>query len=217
MVAAYIRVSSKAQNHATQRDAIERAMRAAGDDPAAAEWFAETKSATKTLARPELDRLRAKVRAGQVQRLYVFRLDRFARTGIRDTLEVVDEAKACGARLVTIADGFDPCGPFAEMIAAVLGWAAKMETLARSERVAAARERMEAAGEAWGRPERMTIDQKRRAVALRAGGASLRSIAQAVGAPRATVARCLKKHEAKKAAETAPAAAQAAPGPAAVR
>ena len=52
--AADVRVSSKTQDHATQRSAIERAAEARGDTIIA--WHAE-KMSGKTLARPELDGL----------------------------------------------------------------------------------------------------------------------------------------------------------------
>src|ERR1700722_3891507 len=134
---AYIRVSSRSQDHATQRAAIERTATARGDT--IAHWYAEKKSA-KTMAREELQRVRADARAGLVQRLYVFRLDRLTRSGIRDTFELVEELRAHGVEIVSITDGFDLNGPAAEVVLAVLSWAAKMELLARSERIAAARE-----------------------------------------------------------------------------
>ncbi len=144
---AYVRVSSKAQNHATQRSAIERAAAARGDTIAA--WYGE-KLSGKTLDRPELTRLRADARAGLVRRLYVYRLDRLARSGIRDTFEVLEELRAHGVEVVTVADGFDLAGPAAEVVLAVMAWAAKMERLAINERISAARERLRAEGKPWG-------------------------------------------------------------------
>ena len=69
---AYIRVSSRAQDHATQRAAIERAAAARGDEIKT--WYAEKKSA-KTMARTELQRVLVDARAGRLrgQRLYLFR------------------------------------------------------------------------------------------------------------------------------------------------
>src|SRR5690348_8209640 len=87
-VAAYVRVSSKAQDLGMQRGAVERAAAARGD--VVDVWYAEKKSA-RTLARPELDRLRVDARSGLVRKLYLFRLDRLTRSGIRDTFEVVEE------------------------------------------------------------------------------------------------------------------------------
>jgi DNA invertase Pin-like site-specific DNA recombinase len=78
--AAYLRVSSKAQNHATQAAAIERAAQARGDTIEAT--YSEKRSG-KSLARPELQRLLADARAGKVRRLYVFKYDRLCRSGDR--------------------------------------------------------------------------------------------------------------------------------------
>src|SRR5581483_2220194 len=72
-IAAYCRVSSRAQDLSTQRHAIERAAKARGD--LITEWRSEKRSG-KLLARPELDRVRADVRAGGISKLYVYRLDR---------------------------------------------------------------------------------------------------------------------------------------------
>jgi DNA invertase Pin-like site-specific DNA recombinase len=185
-VAAYVRVSSKAQDHATQRAAIVRAAIGRGDE--VGEWYAE-KMSGKTLARPELDRLRAAVRAGEVRRLYVYRLDRLTRSGIRDTLEVVDELRRAGCELVSIADGFDLAGPAAEIILAVMAWAAKMERLAINERVSAARVRLEAEGRPWGRPPRLDDATRAAILARRAAGESVREVAVALKVPRSTVAR----------------------------
>jgi site-specific DNA recombinase len=124
--AAYIRVSSRTQDHASQRSAIERASAARGDG--IARWYAE-KLSGKTMARPEIQRLRDDSRAGLLRRLYVFRLDRLTRSGIRDTFELVEQLRGYGVEIVTVADGFDLNGPAAEVVLAVMAWAAKMERL----------------------------------------------------------------------------------------
>ena len=87
--AAYIRVSSESQDLATQRDAIGRLASVRGH--AIEEWYAE-KASGKTMARPELARLRKDARRGDIERIYVFKLDRLTRSGLLDT------AGAPGAR-----------------------------------------------------------------------------------------------------------------------
>ena len=188
--AAYVRVSSRSQDHAMQRHSIERAAAARGDRVGL--WYAEKRSA-KTLARPVLDRLRQDAREGKVRKLYVYRLDRLTRSGVRDTLEVVEELRAAGVELVTVADGFDLEGPAAEIVLCVMAWAAKMERLAINERIAAARDRVEAEGGAWGRPRRMDDSQVARVLRLRRRGASLREISIAVEVPRSTIARAVRR------------------------
>lgn len=187
-VAAYIRVSSASQNLETQKAAIVQAARARKTPVRA--WYAE-KVSGRTVARPVLEQLRADVRAGRVSRLFVYRLDRLTRSGIRDTLALVDEFRAAGVELVTLADGFDVAGPAADVVLAVLAWAASMERLAIGERIQAARARIEEQGGAWGRPSRMTLGERKQARKMRANGSSVREIAIAMKVPKSTVQRAV--------------------------
>jgi DNA invertase Pin-like site-specific DNA recombinase len=191
-VGAYVRVSSRNQGDATQRAAIERAAAARGDQVDT--WYAEKRSG-RTLKRPELARLRADARAGKLRRLYLFRLDRLTRSGIRDTLQVVEELRAHGCELVTVADGFDLDGPAAEVVLAVMAWASKVERQAINERISAARDRLENAGENWGRPKRMTPATVNQAKELRRQGRSIREIAAALKVPKSTIQRALSRPE----------------------
>jgi DNA invertase Pin-like site-specific DNA recombinase len=188
--AAYIRVSSRGQHYELQSSAVARAAAARGD--VLADIYAEKRTAT-TMERPELERLRAEVRAGRVKRLYVFRLDRLTRTGIRDTFELVEELRQHGCELVTASDGFDLTGPFAEPLIALFAWAAKMENHARRERQSAARDRIEEDGGRWGRPSRLSPEQLARAQAMKAKNRSVRRIAMALKVPRSTIARHLAR------------------------
>jgi len=171
-----------------QKAAIERAAAARGDTVEV--WYSEKRSG-KFLARPELDRLRADARAGRIERVYLFRLDRLTRSGIRDTFEAVEELRSAGTDIVTVADGFSLNGPAAEVILAVMAWAAKMERLAINERISAARERLEAEGRSWGRPRRFDEAGLAKVKALKAEGRSVRDIAVALKVPKSTVARAL--------------------------
>lgn len=184
---AYLRVSSKSQDIAMQHHAIERAAAARGD--LIVEWYSEKKSA-KTMARPELERLRSDARAGKVRRAYVFKYDRVCRTGVRDLLNVVEELRGYGCELVAVADVVDLAGPASEMVLAALAFAAKLERAAINDRIGAARERVEAEGGSWGRPHReVDLEEARR---LQREGKTVRQIAVALKTPRSTVARALK-------------------------
>jgi DNA invertase Pin-like site-specific DNA recombinase len=188
----YIRVSSRAQDHATQKSAIERAAAARGD--VIDTWYAEKRSA-RTMDRDELRRLLARASAGQLRgrRLYLFRLDRLTRTGIADTLTTLEELRGNGVEVVSVSDGFDLNGPHAEVIIAVMAWAAKMERLATAERISAARERVEAEGGSWGRPSRVDRATREKAVKLKVAGKTIREIARTLKIPRATIARHLSQ------------------------
>ena len=172
-----------------QRTAVERAASLRGDPLDA---FYSEKASARTIDRPELERLRADVRARRVRRVYVFRLDRLTRTGIRDTFEIVEEMRDHEVELITVADGFDLTGPAAELVLAMMAWAAKMERLAINERIAAARDRVEARGGKWGRPRRMQDDLTMRAIEMQREGRSVRAIAVALKVPRSTIARAIK-------------------------
>lgn len=190
---AYIRVSSKGQHLDLQRHAIEKAAADRGDTLD----LVEEKRSGAQLARPALDELRQQVRIGAVKRLYVYRLDRLTRSGIRDTFELVEELRRHGCDLVTCSDGFDLSGPLAEPLLAFMAWAAKMENHARRERQAAARERIEKAGGAWGRPARMSPEQIARAQKLRTDGGSLRTVSSVLKVPLSTLTRSLKRRAEK--------------------
>lgn len=188
-VAAYVRVSSASQTLKTQRDAIERCAASRGD--AIEVWYDEKVSAA-TLQRPELGKLRAAIRAGHIGRLYVHRLDRLARSGIRDTLDLVQEIERGGAQLVTVGDGLDLAGPARDVVLSVLAWAAQMERDAIGERIRAARARIEAKGGSWGRPRSLTEAQIATARAMRDAGKTLRAIAVKLGVPHSTLSRSLR-------------------------
>jgi DNA invertase Pin-like site-specific DNA recombinase len=180
----YTRVSSRAQDLTMQRAALLRASSAREDTIGG--WYEEKRSG-KALARPELDRLRANARAGLFRRLYVYRLDRLTRSGIRDTFELVEELRRNGVEIVTVGDGFSLDGPAAEVVLAILAWSAKMERLTINERISAARERLAEEGRPWGHPPTVSPEQLAQAVALKAQGQSVRAIAAALGLPRSTI------------------------------
>jgi DNA invertase Pin-like site-specific DNA recombinase len=197
VAAAYIRVSTREQDCKLQREAIARACKARGDRIPKALWFEEKKSGA-SIDRAALKKLRGAVRAGRVARIYVFRIDRLTRSGIRDTLALVEEFRRGGAELVTVADGFDLSGPAAEVVLAVMAWAAQMERNAIGERIRAARARIEAEGGRWGRPRALDPATLQRAKKLRRSS-TLREVAIALKVPRSTLADALagKGHYAK--------------------
>ena len=196
--AAYVRVSTRQQSLEAQKGVISRAATARGDKIVA--WYGE-KAAGYKLERAELAELRAAVRRGEHQKLYIFRIDRLSRAGVLATFTVVDELKRNGCSVVTIADAFELEGPTADIVLAVLAACAQMERMALADRVNAARERVEREGGQWGRPRRIDPGTLEKATKLRAAGHTQRYIAQALSVPRATIARALgqKGHYAKKA------------------
>lgn len=189
MIAAYVRVSSRSQSLEMQRSAIARAAKQRGDR--IGEWF-EEKTSARTLERPALQALRARARLGAIKKFYVYRLDRLTRSGIRDTLGLLQEFKAANCEIVSIADGFTFSGsPELDVVTSVIAWAAQMERLAIGERICAARERARAQGKHWGR-RRAVLDGKVREIRkLSDQGVSIRGIAQRLHVARSTVSDVL--------------------------
>jgi len=188
--AAYVRVSSASQTHAMQREAIARASKTRGDR--VVRWYVDTWTGASA-KRPALDELREDARAGKVKRLYVYRLDRLSRGGIRATLDVVELLRATGCELVTIADGFEIGGPASEIVLAVLAWAAQAERLAINERISAARRSKEAKGERWGRTPRLSSAEVFTVQQLAKQGRTVRAIAVALKVPKSIVGRALSR------------------------
>lgn len=188
--AAYLRCSTGQQDLKAQRFAVARAAKARGQLIPPRLWFEEKRSG-RSLERPALQKLRDAVRAGRVGRVYVFRIDRLTRSGIRDTLGLVEEFRRGGAELVSVADGFDLAGPGAEIVLAVMAWAAQMERNAIGERIKAAHARVKASGGRWGRPRALDPKTIREAVDMLTGGESQRAVAAYLKVPRSTLGDAL--------------------------
>jgi DNA invertase Pin-like site-specific DNA recombinase len=188
--AMYVRVSTGGQSVETQNDAIVRVAQARGDR--IGRVYAEIEGGAAR-RRPELDRLLEDARQGLITRLYVYRLDRLSRAGIRATLSIIEDLDSLNVELVTIADGFSIMGPAQDVVIAVVAWAAQMERQAIAERIGAARRRIEAEGGAWGRPAR-EIDLDR-VVELRNSGCSVREVSQAMHVPKSIIGRVVKTLE----------------------
>ena len=188
MIAAYVRVSSKAQDLKTQRDAILRVCKARRQRIDV--WF-EDKVSTQN-ERPQLNALRDFVRGGRVRKLYVFRLDRLTRGGVCEMLNLMNELRDNGCDVESIADGFGFSGPARDIVLAVLGMCAELERAAIAERVGAARKRIEAAGGSWGRPPKVTERQRTQIRRMIREDWSIRSIASELGMTPSTVHRIAK-------------------------
>ncbi len=188
-IVGYIRVSSKGQDYEMQRDMI--AKRATPTS-----WY-EEKASAKTTDRAELKRLLADVRAGKVAEVWVFKLDRLTRSGVADTFRIVDDLRRGGVTLYSVADNLciRPGSEdiVSETLVFALSLAAKLERAAINDRVCAARERMASMGEPWGRPPRMTAAELVTARRMAAEGRPVREISQALGVPRSTVGRAIKR------------------------
>jgi DNA invertase Pin-like site-specific DNA recombinase len=193
IVAAYLRVSTRGQDAATQRRAIERAARARGHR--VARWFHEKESA-RSIRRPVLSEVRRAALRGEISTLYIFRLDRITRSGVADTFHVVEDLRRGGCTLVSVTDGVNFDGPWGDVAIAVFAAAAQIELAAMKERISAAREKIRASGGKWGRAPRLDETDYPRLLKLNKTK-SVRQIAAALKVPRASVQRALARARAK--------------------
>lgn len=188
---AYVRVSSSSQSTDLQKTVIQRAATLRGDDIGM--WFDEKGSGKTVADREGLQALRRAVRGGFVARLYLYRIDRLTRSGIRDTLGLIEEFRRAGVEVISCADGFALDGPGSDVVLAVLGWAAQMERLAIGERISSAHRRAKEQGLPWGRPRRVDRQTAELLTLAHAAGVSVRKLAMAHKIPRTTVSRVLSQ------------------------
>jgi len=134
---------------------------------------------------------------GKVKTLYVFKIDRLVITGVADTFAIVEELRRAGVTLIAVADNLsivpDKDDITSEVLVFALGLAAKLERTAINDRIAAARDRIEAEGGRWGRPSRVDRATREHAARLQAEGKTIREIARAQKVPRSTIARSLSQ------------------------
>ncbi len=150
----------------------------------------------RTMERPGFQRLLAAIRAGEVKRVVIWRLDRLGRTAGGLSM-LLDEFVARKVNLVSLRDGLDLGTPAGKLMAHVLGSIAAYETEVRAERVLAGIEAARERGVRLGRPAgvhtavKVKPEQAGQVRRLNEEGKGVTLIARAVGLSRPTVYRLL--------------------------
>jgi DNA invertase Pin-like site-specific DNA recombinase len=147
--ALYVRVSSAAQNIASQLPDLKRWADACG---ANCVWYSDRFSG-RSMNRPAWSKLAAAIEAGEVERVVVWRIDRLGRTvsGLSTLFEDLCRRKV---GLVSLKDGIDLQSAAGRLLAHVLASMAAFENELRSERVRAGQAAARAAGKTWGGSEK---------------------------------------------------------------
>jgi DNA invertase Pin-like site-specific DNA recombinase len=191
--ALYLRVSTDGQTVENQRAELAQLATARGWSPV---WYEETASAAK--ARPVLDGLMGDARAGRVQVVAVWALDRLDRSMVGAILRLV-ELDRLGCQVVSLRETWlDTSGPARSLLVAVFGWVAEQERSRLIERTRAGIDRARREGKVIGRPRASAI-LLHAAAELVEAGTPLRAAARSKGVSEATLRRFL-------AAQRAPAA-----------
>jgi DNA invertase Pin-like site-specific DNA recombinase len=179
MIYGYARVSTDAQDLTNQV----AQLKAAG----CAAVFRE-KISGATAERPQLNKLMAKLAAGDV--VVIPAVDRLSRD-TTDLLVIARDMQRVGAGLRSIAEPVvDTTSDFAELVLAMLGVAAKLERRRIIERTARGRADAKAKGVRFGRKPKLTPHQQREAIKRRdVDGETLRSIGRSYNVSAQTISR----------------------------
>jgi len=125
--------------------------------------YREEESAWKQGHQKELARLKRDAARGKFQLVLVFALDRLTRGGAAVILSLVQSLKHYGVKVLSYQETWtDMPGEFAEVLYAIAGWVAKMESQRISERTKAGLARVTAQGKKLGRPVGARDGKKRR-------------------------------------------------------
>ncbi len=139
--------------------------------------------------RPELERLLCDARAGRLDLVVVWKLDRLGRS-LQHLLSLLDELQHLGVGFVSLRDaGLDSTSPTGRLLLHLLGAFAEFERCLIRERVIAGVRRAQAKGVHCGRPE-VHIDL-RPATSMLEAGYGLKAIATSLGVSRSTLRRRL--------------------------
>ena len=194
--AIYLRVSTVGQNHASQLPELER-WAEQHDGPV--KWYRD-KFTGRTMDRPGIGKLLDDLRAGRIERIVTWRLDRLGRTA-RGLCELFDELRDCKVDLVSIRDGFSLNTPSGRLHARILASVAEFETEVRAERVRAGQAAAKAKGKRWGgsKPGRLlkvTPEQVKAITTMVQAGEKIATVARVTSLSRMTVYRILRNHAA---------------------
>jgi DNA invertase Pin-like site-specific DNA recombinase len=187
-VGVYARVSSSDQNSKLQIDEIREAAHQRN-------WkiigeFIDDGVSGSLKARPALDRMMAEARAGRIQAVVTWRLDRLGRS-LSNLLELLDELASLHVGFVSIKDtGIDTTSPQGRLMIALIGAFAEFERQVIRERVVSGIRLAQKSGVHCGRP-RKSFDITP-VLALFNEGHGLKSASRLMGLSRSTLRRHLR-------------------------
>ena len=116
------------------------------------EVYSENESAWKAGHQHELARLKTDAAKRQFDIVLVWALDRLSREGAAAILNLVNTLKAYGVKVISYNEAWTEApGEIGEILYAIAGWVARMESQRRSERTKAGLERVRKYGSKSGK------------------------------------------------------------------
>jgi DNA invertase Pin-like site-specific DNA recombinase len=187
--ALYIRVSTLDQRTDSQEQELKKHCRLRGWNNI--ESYTDTICGAKC-SRPELDKMMQDIRAGKIERLLVFKLDRLGRSLTHLAL-ILDELNRLKVPLIASSQGIDTSddNPAGRLQLGVLMAVAEFERGIIKERVNAGLSAAKARGVQLGRPT--TINGRAAEISkLKAQGLGVRAIGRALQMPPSSVREALQ-------------------------
>jgi DNA invertase Pin-like site-specific DNA recombinase len=191
--ALYLRVSQAGMNSSNQLAEVTQLARARGYEPVV---YEEVESAAK--ARPVFERVMEDARAGRVQAVVVWALDRLHRS-MTGALNTVLECDRLGVPVLSVRESWlDTSGPVRPLLVCIFGWVAEQERSRLISRTKAGLERARAQGKRLGRPpaSRILLHSARDLVAA---GMPVSEAARRKGLARSTLQKFLAEQRAAQA------------------
>ena len=157
----YVRVSTGEQDTANQLSVLKDWAQQRGFEVAGV--YSEEESAWKSGHQRELAHLQQDARKRKFDILLVWSLDRLSREGPLAILSLVNSLKMFGVKVLSYQESWTEApGELGELMYALTGWVARMESQRRSERTKAGLARVKAQGKHLGRPSGSKDKRKRR-------------------------------------------------------
>jgi DNA invertase Pin-like site-specific DNA recombinase len=160
-VCIYSRVSTNEQDAENQSTVLTEWARQRGFDIISV--YSEEESAWKAGHQRVLTRLLEDARKRKFEVVLVWALDRLSREGPLAILTLVNRLKICGVKVLSYQESWTEApGELGELLFAIAGWVARMESQRRSERTKAGLVRLVAQGKKLGRPKGSRDKRKRK-------------------------------------------------------
>ncbi len=160
-VCIYSRVSTGQQDTTNQSLALSEWAKQRGFE--VVKVYEEEESAWRNGHQRELANLMVDARKRKFQIVLVWALDCLSREGALAILSLVKKLSTCGVKVLSYQESWTEApGELAELLYALTGWVARMESQRRSERTKAGLARVKAQGRRLGRPPGSKDRKKRR-------------------------------------------------------
>ena len=160
-VCIYVRVSTEEQDTNNQLEVLKKWVDQREFE--VVKVYEEEESAWKNGHQRELAKLIEDARKRKFQAVLVWALDRLSREGALAILSLVQKLSVHGVKVLSYQESWTEApGEMAELLYAITGWVARMESQRRSERTKAGLARVKAQGQRLGRPPGSRDKKKRK-------------------------------------------------------